>query len=154
MELKIDIDMNKIDYDAINNEILKKIKELDLPNTYNIDYKIREVINESVKKNADDYIGTTWGGNLDYNSKNNINQLAKDIIRERLSIEINKLFDEMTGEELNEMIRNAVSSTLINMITNSFTSSISNIINASYIQNENRTKDLIHQTLHEVMGRY
>ena len=28
MEIKIDIDMNKIDYEAINEEILKKVKEM------------------------------------------------------------------------------------------------------------------------------
>lgn len=30
MEIKIDLDLNKIDYDAINKQIVEKITEMDL----------------------------------------------------------------------------------------------------------------------------
>lgn len=124
MEIKIDIDMNKIDYDAINEEILRKVKEMDISQKYQIDDKIRSRVNEVVNTDARDYIERTWGYNtgiangdkLSNNAKSHITELAKEEIKEKISVVVNDLFEKLPREELDKMVAGLVPQIIVNMI--------------------------------------
>lgn len=134
MEIKIDIDMNKIDYDAINEEILKKVKEMDISEKYQIDDKIRSRVNEVVNTDARDYIERTWGYNtgiadgnkLSNIARDNITELAKNKIEERIAIVINDLFEKIPKEELDKMIAGLIPQIIVSMITDNLKNLISN----------------------------
>ena len=133
MEIKIDIDMNKIDYDAINEEILKKVKEMDISEKYQIDDKIRSRVNEVVNTDARDYIERTWGYNtgiangdkLSNKARDNITELAKNKIEERIAVVINDLFEKLPREELDKMIAGLIPQIIVIMIIDNLKDSIS-----------------------------
>lgn len=134
MEIKIDIDMNKIDYDAINEEILKKVKEMDISENYRIDDTIRQRVVEVVNTDARDYIERTWGYNtgiadgnkLSNRARDNITELAKNEIKERIAIVINDLFDKIPKEELDKMIAGLIPQIIVSMIVDNLKDLISN----------------------------
>ena len=133
MEIKIDIDMDKIDYDAINEEILKKVKEMDISEKYQIDDKIRSRVNEVVNTDARDYIERNWGYNtgiadgdkLSNRARDNITELAKNEIKERITIVINDLFDKIPKEELDKMIAGLIPQIIVSMIVDNLKDLIS-----------------------------
>ena len=131
MEIKIDIDMNKIDYDAINEEILKKVKEMDSSQKYQIDDKIRSRVSEVVNTDARDYIERTWGYNtgiaeLSNNARNNITELAKAEIKEKISVVVNDLFEKLPREELDKMVAGLVPQIIVSMIADQLKDVIQN----------------------------
>ena len=50
MKLEIDLDLNKIDYDSINEQIKQKIKDLDITNVYTIDDRIRNELDTQISQ--------------------------------------------------------------------------------------------------------
>ena len=64
MKLEIELDLNKIDYDAINKQIQEKIEAIDIQKEYDIDSRIRERISNIVYNKVDigynDYIDNFW----------------------------------------------------------------------------------------------
>lgn len=120
MEIKIDIDMNKIDYEAINEEILKKVKEMDISEKYQINEKIKNRVSEAVNREAKDYIDTTWSYNSDNelssSAKSHITELAKEEIKEKISVVVNDLFEKLPREELDKMVAGLVPQIIVSMI--------------------------------------
>ena len=66
MKLEIELDLNKIDYDAINKQIAEKVAELDLKDMYDvelkIDNKITSIINKAVDDSYNSYLDRYWSG--------------------------------------------------------------------------------------------
>ena len=54
MKLEIELDLNKIDYDAINKQIAEKVAELNIKEEYDIESKINNKITSIVNKDVDD----------------------------------------------------------------------------------------------------
>ena len=54
MKLEIELDLNKIDYDAINKQIAEKVAELNIKEEYDIESKISNKITSIVNKEVDD----------------------------------------------------------------------------------------------------
>ena len=121
MEIKIDIDMNKIDYEAINEEILRKVKEMDISEKYQINEKIKNRVSEAVNREAKDYIDTTWsynsGNELSSSAKSHITELAKEEIKEKISVVVDDLFEKLPREKLDEMIAKLVPQIIVSMIS-------------------------------------
>ena len=55
MKLEIELDLNKIDYDAINKQIQNKIKEMDLNTVYSINSKINNTVRVEVESEIESY---------------------------------------------------------------------------------------------------
>ena len=53
MEIKINLDMNQIDYDAINKQIQEKIAALDIKDMYQVESKIENKISDFIKEEVD-----------------------------------------------------------------------------------------------------
>ena len=63
MELKIDLDMNKIDYNAINVEVLKQLKESNILHDYHIENKVDKTLSILIRDTVRDYINRRYGEN-------------------------------------------------------------------------------------------
>ena len=75
MKLEIELDLNKIDYDAINQQIREKIANMDLANHYQLDSKINRMVHDEVNAKVTTYLQSGgWYGNLNNESKKEINQ--------------------------------------------------------------------------------
>lgn len=104
MKLEIELDLNKIDYDAINQQIQQKIADLDLTKEYKIDVRIRqqidEQINDAVKQNMyHDY----WGSSVNDKMQDAITKEFQILLRETINPVIKEAFDKIPEEELLKM---------------------------------------------------
>ena len=118
MKLEIELDLNKIDYDAINKQIQEKIEAMDLEKTYQINCKISNKINEEVEK----IIGTQlcrnrWGGEPNDDTKQWIHNEIKGEIQKLVNPRVSNIFDKLSHDELNEMITELIPKVLVDMLT-------------------------------------
>lgn len=127
MELKIDIDMNKIDYNAINKQIQEKVKELDISARYEIDNKIESRVSKYVDEDISSYIHQNWyySDKLSDNAKSSITKLATDKINDKVTGVVAEIFEKMTDEELDEIIVDLVPKIMCDVIANRFQSYMS-----------------------------
>ena len=105
MEIKIDLDMNKIDYDVINKQIKEKIAALDIKDMYNIESKIDNTISDYVKSEVNcsynKYLdGYFWGRNSETSEgKKLIENISKEEIEKRTKKVIDDVFEKDYNEE-------------------------------------------------------
>lgn len=107
MKLEIELDLNKIDYDAINKQIIEKVAALDIKDIYDvetrIDRKISDVIENEVDCSYNAYINRYW---RDVTSKGRelIETMSKTEIEKRTAQVIEEIFaneyDEDTMREV------------------------------------------------------
>ena len=121
MELKIEIDMNQIDYNKINEAILSKIDEDFIRNLIVARYSTDEQIEKSVKKILTEEIGkylfeTDWIGKSDVVSK--ANTIANSYIKETVGELIQKIIDEIGPDGMNRLIVDMLPNVLWEYIRN------------------------------------
>lgn len=107
MELKIEIDMNQIDYNKINEAILSKIDEDFIRNLIVARYSTDNQIEKSVKEILTEEIGkylfeTDWIGKSDVVSK--ANTIANSYFKEIVEELIQKIIDDIGPDDMNRLI--------------------------------------------------
>lgn len=102
MEIKIDLDMNQIDYDAINKQIQEKVAALNIKDMYNfetrIENKISEYIREEIDSSYNIYLRKYWAGEISSDGKN----LIQDITSKQITEKTEKILEEIFTEEYTE----------------------------------------------------
>lgn len=105
MEIKIDLDMNKIDYDAINKQIQEKIAALDIKDMYNVETRIENKISNLIDNEVDitynKYIKKSF---WDDGTTDNGRKLIEDIIKTEIEKCANKVIEEIGEEKLRELM--------------------------------------------------
>ena len=99
MKLEIELDLNKIDYDAINKQIAEKVAELNIKDVYDIDSKIDSQISRHVKDEVD----------CSYNK-----YLEKYFFGDGTSAEGRNLIQSMTKEEIENRTRQIIEDVFTN----------------------------------------
>lgn len=104
MKLEIELDLDKIDYDSINQQIQQKIADLNLTEVYRIDSRIRKEIDEQVTDivNRNMY-SNYWGGTIDDKMKTAITAEFKELLRETIAPVVKESFDKIPNEEVLKM---------------------------------------------------
>lgn len=101
MKLEIELDLNKIDYDAINKQIAEKVAELNIKEEYDIesriDNKITSMVNDDVDYSYNSYIEKYWSSPTS-NGKKLIESMSKAEIENRTK----KIMEEIFANEYNE----------------------------------------------------
>lgn len=117
MKLEIELDLNQIDYEAINKQIQDKIEAMDLTKEYQINNKIESYVREEVNAKVNRYLTSgTWGGYLNDQSKREINDEIQKNIRELIQPHIENIFNQIPQEELNKIIYNLLPNILVNLL--------------------------------------
>lgn len=115
MKLEIELDLNKIDYDAINQQIQEKIESMDLAKEYHIsnriESKIREEVENKVRSNMNG-----WYGGINDNTKRTINDEISKNIRETVSPIVNSELSKISQEEFNSIIRELLPVIFMNVL--------------------------------------
>lgn len=125
MKLEIELDLNKIDYDAINKQIQDKIADLNIQETYDIKSKIDNRIEKLIDE---DIVGTNSYIERNYWTSDSLTEKGKrfveDMIEDKLTQIVNKTFtnevEEAIKETIVEMIPDALTSTLFQKINGAF----------------------------------
>lgn len=115
MKLEIELDLNKIDYDAINQQIQEKIESMDLAKEYNIGYKIESKIREEVENKVRSNMNG-WYGGLNDDTKRNIKDEISKNIRETVSPIVGDVLGKIPQEEFNSIIRELLPVIFMNVL--------------------------------------
>lgn len=156
MKLEIELDLNKIDYDAINKQIAEKIAELDVVKEYEInnkiDREIRGLVEESVKYAYGKYLDTFWAEKADTTSKgeNLVEQVAKEKIEDYTKETMDKIFASEYSEETMQEI-------MLQMIPDVFTALLFSRIDKALFSNQNNywqmTQNRVRVMIAQAIGR-
>lgn len=125
MKLEIELDLNKIDYDAINQQIQEKIESMDLSKTYNISYKIESKINEEVERKVQGQMGD-WYGGVNSKTKRDINDEISRRIRETVNPIVDNVLNQISQEEFNSIIRELLPVIFMNVLMSDMGSMFNN----------------------------
>lgn len=118
MEIKIDIDMDKINYNAINEKLLEKINdgfiEEAMRRFYLKDDEIKDLIQNKVLSAANEYIDRGYY----YTSAPSryAKEIAIKVLTDRLNKEIDSILDEIGKDTLRKTIVDAVPSAVLNAL--------------------------------------
>ena len=108
MKVEIDIDMSKIDYDSINAQIKEKLDSLTPSDIFKRYYKTDDDISRYIEKHLDEgsksYMVNQgwWSSNSD--ARQNIQNIAKEIITDKMQKICDDIFATMTEEELQKLV--------------------------------------------------
>ena len=117
MKLEIDLDLNKIDYDSINEQIKQKIKDLDITNVYTIDDRIRNELDTQISQVIrDNMYRNYWSNELDSKTTGNIQDELKILIKEAITPSVNNVFNKISEKEIEKMILDILPKALVALI--------------------------------------
>ena len=116
MKLEIELDLNKIDYDAINKQIEEKVAALDIKEMYDVESRISNKISSLIEKEVDysynDYLNEYWNRPT-CEGKKLIESMTKTEIENRTKDIMEKIFS-------NEYSEDALRETMLKMIPDVF----------------------------------
>ena len=149
MEIRIDLDMNRIDYEAINKQIQEKIEDMNLRDAYRIDSKIREKVDEEVEREVRIHLETGCWSGLNNQSENKIKEEIYKNIDELIKPHVEEIFSKIPQEELTSIISDLLPKVLVNILTDNMKHSLEN----SYYCLENRTMQICEERIQSVLMR-
>ena len=151
MKLEIELDLNKIDYDAINKQIQEKINDMDLNKMYQIDSEISDTINKRVNIIVKEYLcRNRWvsDGELNSNAVQLVREEVRCKIQETVNPFINDIFEKLPQDELNKIIVDLIPIILVNMLEEHVRLGISNYFDQSSAIISNIATDRIKNTIY------
>lgn len=117
MKLEIDLDLNRIDYDSINEQIKQKIKDLDITNVYTIDDRIRNELDTQISQVIrDNMYRNYWSNELDSKTTENIQNELRILIKEAITPSVNNIFNKISEKEIEKMILDILPKALVMLI--------------------------------------
>lgn len=150
MKLEIDLDLNKIDYDAINKQIQKKVHELDILKEYSINSRINSAITEEMHNVVG---GATrlgaWSNGVNEKTYDEINDEIYRLIRENVKPYIDEVFNKIPQEELQKIVSELMPRVLMDLMTNQLQSAL----NSAYCNSQQITVDMCVDRIQSIIGR-
>lgn len=126
MEIKIDLDLNKIDYDAINKQIVEKIAEMDLTTNYNFKYKIVNKIDEEVGRTVDEYFRSRRWGDLNDRSRQDMNEMLYSKTKALIEPHVSNIIRQIPQEEMDKIIMDLIPKVLVDLLSRSLKDTLIN----------------------------
>lgn len=150
MEIKINIDMGKIDYESINKKILEKIDddfiESVVSEYYLNESDLRELVEKKVLSAINHYTSNGYGY-FSHSPSDYAKRVAKEILEKRLNEEIDTIFEAIGKETLNKLIVDAIPTGIIHTIVQNINSNIRDAIDFRNITVENNIRNEIVERL-------
>lgn len=147
MKLEIELDLNKIDYDAINKQIAEKVAALDIKDMYSveskIDSKINNLIKDEVEYTYNSYLDKKyWGDGTTAHGR----ELVENLTKEKIENHTKKVMEEIFANEYSEDV---MRETMLKVIPSVFASILFRRMESALFSNEYNYYDQIHSM---VMG--
>lgn len=117
MKLEIDLDLNKIDYDSINEQIKQKIEDLDIAKIYTISDRIQDELNAQISQAIrQNMYRNYWSDELDNKTTGHIQDELRILIKETMTPSVNNVFNKISEEEIEKMILDILPKALVMLI--------------------------------------
>lgn len=119
MKLEIELDLNKIDYAAINKQIAEKIDAMDLSKTYDIGSKISYQIEEQTATRVRNHLNDGCWSGLNDKNRREISDIIKEHLRDVVKPHVEEIFNQIPEDELNKLICDLLPHILVDMLSSS-----------------------------------
>ena len=117
MKLEIDLDLNKIDYDSINEQIKQKIEDLDIAKIYTISDRIQDELNAQISQAIrQNMYRNYWSDALDSKTERHIQDELRILIKEAMTPSVNNIFNKISEEEIEKMILDILPKALVMLV--------------------------------------
>ena len=147
MKLEIELDLNKIDYDAINKQIAEKVTALDIKEMCDVESRINNKISSLIEKEVDysynDYLNEYWNRPT-CEGKRLIESMTKAEIENRTK----NIMEEIFSNEYNEDV---LRETMLKMIPDVFSYALFSRIDKALFSEEHKYRDQVFNMVrHEI----
>jgi hypothetical protein len=147
MKLEIELDLNKIDYDAINKQIAEKVSALDIKDMYNVEQRIDNRTNNLIKDEVEyaynSYLDKRyWGDGTTAHGR----ELVENLTKEKIENHTKKVMEEIFANEYSEDV---MRETMLKVIPSVFASILFSRMESALFSKEYNYYDQIHSM---VMG--
>jgi len=149
MKLEIELDLNKIDYDAINKQIAEKIDNMDLAKAYDIGSKISYQIKEQTETKVRNYLNDGYWSCLSAESKREINDVIKQHLRDVVKPHVEDIFNQIPQDELNQIIQDLLPHVLMDMMS----SSMKQMLEHYYYSAQATVNQMCEQRIQDILRR-
>lgn len=105
MKLEIELDLDNIDYDAINQQIVEKISALDIKDIYELDRKIDNKVYVLVSRAVEDAYGeylSRYCGDTHVTDKGK--QVVNSVINNEIKARSKQVIEDIFSDEYNEKV--------------------------------------------------
>lgn len=117
MKLEIELDLNKIDYESINQQIYDRLSDMDITEVY----QINQVVGSAIRGRVDDIIneyfrnGYGWG-NLSPNARSDVSEVIRENVQETVKPMIEEAFSKFAPGELESIIYRLIPNVIVNLM--------------------------------------
>lgn len=135
MLIPIEINLDKIDYEGINehikNKISEKIDSIDIEKKYNIDRKVEcrvnSVVRESVNRMLCKHFGSTLRNDFNSETLDLINDIIVETIKEKVKPIIGECFDAIPDEVYSDVVNKTMPLIFVDMMTEQIGKTLFNV---------------------------
>lgn len=153
MKLEIELDLNNIDYDAINKQIAEKIAALNIKDIYDIESKINNKISNLVKEEVDysynKYIDKYWR-DATSDGRELIESMSKAEIENRTKQVIEEIFANDYNEDI---IREVMLKTIPDIFTSILFTRIESALFSKEFNYRNEIHNMVRSQIASAIGR-
>lgn len=149
MKVEIDIDMSRIDYDSINEQIKEKLEKLtpsDIFGRYYItDDDISRYIERRLDEGSENYMVNQGWWSSSSNAKQNIQDIAKRIITDKMQKICDDIFATMTDEQLQRLAYDILPNIFVQAMYDKITGILYSDEAKTYGNMQNVCRDIVDQ---------
>lgn len=153
MKLEIELDLNKIDYDAINKQIQKKIEDMNIKEEYDIEKVIGRKISEAVSEQVDmcynNYLEKYWK-----TPSSEGKDLVIQMTREEIGKRVTKILEDIFSNEYDE---ETLRTTMLKVLPDVFTSILFSRMEYNLVKKEhdyiNQTRNIVRTEIENTANR-
>lgn len=117
MKLEIELDLNKIDYESINQQVYDRLSDMDIAEVY----QINQVVGSAIRGRVDDIIneyfrnGYGWG-NLSSNARSDVSEVIRENVQETVKPMVEEAFSKFAPGELESIIYRLIPNVIVNLM--------------------------------------
>lgn len=129
MKVEINIDLDRIDYDSINEQIVERVKNMTpaeiFSEHYCTDNDVKEYIDYLLRKYSEDYI-VNWYGSTNRTAEEKIGNIAKDLITEKVKKACDDFLSTISDEEMQKLVNDTFPNLFVQAMYDRIASMLSN----------------------------
>lgn len=149
MKLEIELDLDRIDYDAINKQVQDKVAAMDLGKAYQISAKIDSKIREVTDREVNYYLKNGNWGSLTNGARVEINDEIRNNIRELIKPHVASIFNQLPQNELNKLISELLPQVLMDMLS----SNMKEMLASYYYSTQATLSQFCEDRIHDMLCR-
>lgn len=148
MKFEIELDPNKIDYEAINKILQEKIKNL-TPEELSMDERLNIAVSNQVGNYTAEYFSKTSWGILNNNTKSEIREILVSHVKEYVQPHVSEILDQIPKETLDEIIISTIAPVMMICIKEFSEGVLNMATNNQYAINES----IVNRKIYEIFNK-